>query len=124
MYSNTVHSTNKFTHFYPAHGRHPRTPLVTVQEGQHRKNLLIDLQNKLNTVFDIVDSYMVHSSCNITSNSYKTDQEVLIFNQALYYLQNQSLGNYHLIGLVHTRLQSKVTSQDEKTKKILKENSS
>lgn len=90
VYNNTTHSTTHFTPFYLVHGRHPRTPLVTANEGEiydHYKSppqeFAIELQKKLNCAFDAVDQLLINNNQVEKANTFKTGQKVLLFNQAL-----------------------------------------
>ncbi|KAI8876950.1 hypothetical protein K501DRAFT_307621 [Backusella circina FSU 941] len=90
VYNNTVHTSTGFTPFYLTHGRHPRTPLVVAKENnifEHYKSppqqFAIELQERLNLAFDMVDEHFSKKLSNNKENAFKIGQKVLVFNQAL-----------------------------------------
>lgn len=90
VYNNTVHSKTNYTPFFLVHGRHPRTPLVTTEENKifdHYKSppqeFAIDLQERLNCAFDMIDKHLLKVEDENKENPYTVGQQVLLFNQSL-----------------------------------------
>ncbi|KAG0779371.1 hypothetical protein G6F22_010670 [Rhizopus arrhizus] len=117
VYNNTTHSTTHFTPFYLVHGRHPRTPLVTANEGEiydHYKSppqeFAIELQKKLNCAFDAVDQFLINNNQVEKANTFKTGQKVLLFNQALSTKKKPRKLMFDWIGpFIITKINSKTT---------------
>ncbi|KAI8883250.1 hypothetical protein K501DRAFT_152080, partial [Backusella circina FSU 941] len=85
-----VHTSTGFTPFFLIHGRHPITPLVVTKENsifEHYKSppqeFALQLQERLNCVFDMVDEYFTKKLINNKENPFSIGQKVLVFNQAL-----------------------------------------
>ncbi|SAM00750.1 hypothetical protein [Absidia glauca] len=89
VYNTTVNDTTQYTPFYLTHGRNPRTPLIVTQEGHfvdHYKSpsqqYAIDLQDRLNLAFDLVDQLKENTNQLNQVNPYKIGDLVLVFNHA------------------------------------------
>lgn len=88
VYNNTQQSTTCFTPFFLVHGRNPRTPLVDTKENlifDHYKSppqeFALQLQERLNYAFDLVDEIMIKPFNTERVNPYKEGQTVLVFKQ-------------------------------------------
>ncbi|KAG1136673.1 hypothetical protein G6F37_012204 [Rhizopus arrhizus] len=129
VYNNTMHSTTGFTPFYLVHGRHPRTHLVTANEGMvyeyyqsPPQEYAIKLQEKLNCAFDLVDTFMVKKYTNIQDNPYKIGQVILLFNQALSTKKKPRKLMFDWIGpynIIKIRSKSTMDIQDKHSMKIV-----
>lgn len=89
VYNTTVNDTTQHTPFFLAHGRHPRTPLVIVKESHlvdyyHSplQQYALDLQDRLNTAFDLMDRLKTTKTQTQQLNQFATNDLVLIYNQS------------------------------------------
>lgn len=89
VYNTTMNDTTQHSPFYLTHGRQPRTPLIITQEGQMvdyytspSQQYAIDLQDRLNLAFDLVDQLKSPSTQFNQANPYALQDLVLVYNQA------------------------------------------
>ncbi|CEP15289.1 hypothetical protein [Parasitella parasitica] len=91
VYNNTTHESTSFTPFYLVHGRFARYPLVktnTMQDYDDDKlvperKFANELQQRLNTAFDVVNNHFVSKEYNNQENPYQVGDQVLLFNTTL-----------------------------------------
>ncbi|KAG1062624.1 hypothetical protein G6F62_008005 [Rhizopus arrhizus] len=90
VYNSTQHEGTGFAPFYLVHGRHPKAPLVNLGDQkiyEHYQSpsqqFTLDLQNRLNLAFEIVDNNLNNNEYKNKENPFQVNEKVLLFNQSL-----------------------------------------